>query len=389
MLGSHRAPAAGTVQQIVESGLLPEVLEQVQRFLMLRQQSEPPTPELERAWEAFYLLCTQRIRKYAFACGAREETVGDCTQEVWAELLRRLRTFQLDQERGRFETWLYCIVRGKTANVCRPRRKAMNQNQDCELQNIEAGGRRPELAFEDEEWFSLIWRRLRHGLSACNLRVLQLRLVEGRSVAEVAQELGLSSEQVWYRYHRARRELRAMGSSWIEADGGPRGLFEPQQEKRKKAEKSAQVDPVSPVSRDVGPDFLGCQRANCVDYVFQKLELGRRELTPEWKIKWTCEGTPRPVLCIRKSAMVAYAEICGPGEVANASWPRIVQAAIAAGVAAGIATIVATPSAALPVFRTEFQKHLQGKGCQTLDDGIQVALSAKREPSGPWFECKN
>jgi hypothetical protein len=126
-----------------------------------------------------------------------------------------------------------------------------------------------------------------------------------------------------------------------------------------------------------------------VDYVFQRLELGRRELSPEWKVEWNCDALPKSVLYIRKMAIVAYAEICGPGDWVNVHWPRIVNAAIAAGVAAGIATIIATPTAALPIFRTEFHKQLQGKGGNTGDERIQVALSAKREANGPWCVCKD
>jgi len=126
-----------------------------------------------------------------------------------------------------------------------------------------------------------------------------------------------------------------------------------------------------------------------VDYVFQRLELGRRELNPEWKVEWNCNNSPRPVLYIRKMAIVAYAEICGPGEVINTHWPRIVNAAMAAGVAAGIATIIATPTAALPIFQTEFLKHLHGKGASVLDEIVQVALSAKLEANGQWCVCKD
>jgi hypothetical protein len=126
-----------------------------------------------------------------------------------------------------------------------------------------------------------------------------------------------------------------------------------------------------------------------VDYVFQRVELGRRELIPEWKVEWNCESLPRSVLYIRKLAIVAYAEICGPVDFVNTHWPQIVNAAIAAGVAAGIATIIATPTAALPIFQTEFHKQLRGKGGSAIDEGIEIALSAMQEPNGPWCVCKD
>jgi hypothetical protein len=126
-----------------------------------------------------------------------------------------------------------------------------------------------------------------------------------------------------------------------------------------------------------------------VDYVFQRLELGRRELTLEWKVEWAWDGPkPQPALYFRKTALVAYAEICASEDLIYTGWPRITQAAITAGVAAGIATILATPTAALPIFQAEFFKQLLGKGGAT-DERVQVVLSARQEANGPWCECRD
>ena len=38
---------------------------------------------------------------------------------------------------------------------------------------------------------------------------LRMRCLEGRDVADVAAELGMTSEQVWYRLHRLMKKLRA------------------------------------------------------------------------------------------------------------------------------------------------------------------------------------
>jgi hypothetical protein len=119
------------------------------------------------------------------------------------------------------------------------------------------------------------------------------------------------------------------------------------------------------------------------------LELGRRESDPEWKVKWSCEAKPVPALYIRKTAIVAYAEICGPSDLLTTHWPRIVSAAIGAGIAAGIATIIATPTAALPIFQMEFRKLLQNKGAIAAEDKLQVALLARQQAHGPWCRCES
>jgi hypothetical protein len=203
----------------------------------------------------------------------------------------------------------------------------------------------------------------------------------------VAEKLGLSHEQVWYRYHRARRELEEIGSALACGKHHP-CQHDPLHEKSEKGQDLAQGKAASSVSPFITPSSLACQGGNCVDYAFQRLELGRRELNPEWKVEWNCDAVPRPVLYMRKTAIVAYAEICAPGEFVNAHWPRIVNAAIAAGIAAGIATIIATPTAALPIFQMEFHKQFPGKGSSAVEDKIQVALSATQEANSPWRVCK-
>jgi RNA polymerase sigma factor (sigma-70 family) len=362
----------------------PALLNQIRDFLAHRERGRPPTQEQELAWTAFYRSYSCKIRKYAFSCGATEDEIGDCAQEVWTELLLRLRTFQLDPVRGKFDSWLFRIVRGKAADIHRHKRRAPQTGSDV-WAPAAAPHANPARRLEDVEMLTLAWEHLRRRLSECNFRVLQMRLLEERPVNEVAEKLGLSPEQVWYRYHRARRELETIGSALALGRSGPPAL---ECEGNGKDQQFAQGNGNVSVSRN-GSSFPLRHGGTCVDFVFQRLELGRRELMPEWKVEWNFDDAPRPILYMRKTAIVAYAEICGPGDYVNAHWPQIVNAAIAAGVSAGIATIIATPTAALPIFQTEFQKHLGKLGATaTVEQLVRVALSAKQEANGPWCECE-
>jgi DNA-directed RNA polymerase specialized sigma24 family protein len=64
-----------------------------------------------------------------------------------------------------------------------------------------------------QEWESALLEitltELRRDVSLTNCRLLEMRLVEQRDVAEVAAELGLSREQVSYRQHRLLKKLKA------------------------------------------------------------------------------------------------------------------------------------------------------------------------------------
>src|SRR5262245_35457443 len=87
------------------------LLIQAQHYLIHREYGVDPGTDLEADWQAFHQRYSGRIRKYAVRCGAAEEDLADCVQDVWAELLKRLLTFRLDRARGKFDTWLFHIVR--------------------------------------------------------------------------------------------------------------------------------------------------------------------------------------------------------------------------------------------------------------------------------------
>jgi RNA polymerase sigma factor (sigma-70 family) len=364
-----------------------ELLIQAQSYLTHRQQHLPPSQDLEAAWSAFYDHYSRKIRVYAFTCGAGDEEILDCVQEVWRELLVRLPTFHLDPCRGQFDTWLFRIVQGKTADLRRSRKRWSLQGNSDRLQTVPDNHPSPDRALEEKEMAALAWEQLRGSMSDCDFQLLQLRLVEQRSVQEVAAKLGLSHQQVWYHYHRARRKLAEIGAKVAHGQPLAHPVNHPPGEKKEKDQKFAQGKAAFLVSRNTGRSSQRSKGGGSVDLVLRKVELGRRILVPEWKVEWDCTASPTPMWYQRKLSIVAYAEICGPEDGINNHWPRIVHAAVTAGVAAGIATIIDTPKAALLSFRREFKNHLQSKVGNGIGDDIYVALSASQEANGPWCGC--
>jgi RNA polymerase sigma factor (sigma-70 family) len=199
-----------------------ELLTGAQQYLNLQQQSLPPGQELEAAWGDFYEYCTGKIRTFLRCGGVAQEDSMDCVQEVWRELLVRLPAFQLDAQRGRFNTWLFSIVRSKAADLHRDRANGGGRASADILPTVPDLHPSPERVLETKELVSLLWEQLSERLSECNLQVLWLRLVEERSVEDVAAHLGLRHEQVWYRYRRARRVLEEIGSALLCDEGSPR-----------------------------------------------------------------------------------------------------------------------------------------------------------------------
>jgi RNA polymerase sigma-70 factor (ECF subfamily) len=194
----------------------PELLYRAQHYLRGREKGECPGQGLEAAWEQFYEFYSRKIRSYAFKCGAQEKDISDCVQEVWAELVKRLPGFQLDPRKGKFDTWLFDIVRGKAADTQRFRRRSLVHKNPDVFTSLTDLRPQPGQALEEQEFGDRALGCLRQRLSPCTFQVFYLRLVEQRPVAEVAQALRLTHEQTWYRYHRARQELDKVASALIQ-----------------------------------------------------------------------------------------------------------------------------------------------------------------------------
>jgi RNA polymerase sigma factor (sigma-70 family) len=206
-LNKLRAPNCSTAGAV---RVTTKLLSQAQCYLERRKDHDLAADSLEDAWREFYELCTAKVRNFAFGCGIAASDVADCQQAVWAELIARLPAFQLDPMRGQFETWLFRIVRSKVVDLRRLRQRSLSQDSADILLTLPDHRTSPGLRSESEETAKLVWKALRIKLSPPNLEILQLRLVEHWSGAEVAQLLGLTHEQVRHRYRRGRHALDAI-----------------------------------------------------------------------------------------------------------------------------------------------------------------------------------
>jgi RNA polymerase sigma factor (sigma-70 family) len=229
-----------------------ELLNQAQCYLTHRGRGLPVKQDLEAAWMRFYDFYSRKIRTFAYTRGAKVQDVGDCLQEVWAELLVHLPTFHLNPSVGTFDTWLFQIVRSKTVDLSRSRKHCFVPRIPDSMRSVVDGHPGPVETMEAKEIVAMAWGRITKRLSKCNCQVLQMRLLEGRPVAEVAERLGLSEQQVWYRYHRARRELEGIGTAWSRDPCAPAPHQDLAREKTQNRLESAQGKSGGTVSRNAG-----------------------------------------------------------------------------------------------------------------------------------------
>jgi RNA polymerase sigma-70 factor (ECF subfamily) len=182
-------------------------------YLKQRLQKLAPDAVLTHAWDSFYRTYTSILRRMAgeFHLDAGESE--DLVQEVWAQVIVHLSEFDWQRQGGGLRGWLYTLVRNRALNLIRQKvRHPVRLAGAMELHEVVDRAPGPAAEWEvrwDRELMQLLLADLERKVSPVNHRLLILRWIEDRPLAEVAQLLNLSEKQVTYRQQRLFRKLRA------------------------------------------------------------------------------------------------------------------------------------------------------------------------------------
>jgi RNA polymerase sigma factor (sigma-70 family) len=187
----------------------------VQDYLRSQLQEGTPDALLTAAWDEFYRVYDVLMRRFSYSRGLSGSDVDDCVQAVWLEVASGFGEFEHPAERSGLRSWLYMLVRSKAADLLRSRARRPAESLDA----ARALGREPvdreadPTQLMDRQWeralLETLLEELRQEISETNWNLLRMRCLEGRDVPEVAAELGLSSEQVWYRQRRLMKKLQS------------------------------------------------------------------------------------------------------------------------------------------------------------------------------------
>jgi RNA polymerase sigma-70 factor (ECF subfamily) len=165
-------------------------------------------PGDHEAWQRFVALYTPLLFFWACRMGARAQDAADLVQEVFATLLDRMPSFQLDPGRG-FRAWLRTVMLNKWRDQQRRAAVVGRAGNDAGLDDAAVPDNVAELG-EQEFRQHLVARALelmRTDFEPQTWRAC-LAQVEGKPAAEVAQELGLSLAAVYAARSRVLRRLR-------------------------------------------------------------------------------------------------------------------------------------------------------------------------------------
>jgi RNA polymerase sigma-70 factor (ECF subfamily) len=171
--------------------------------------------KLDGAMEELLARYDRRIRSCARQMAYDRDAVEDLVQETFLRVLSSLPVFE---GKSAFSTWLYRLAHNTCIDTFRrtTRQQAHRTGKDDQALLEEF------LAHDDEEKGGDPEAHLEHELASCyvgwllstlsvdNRRVIELRLLEGRSTDEVAHLLGTTADGVKSRLRRARAQLRGV-----------------------------------------------------------------------------------------------------------------------------------------------------------------------------------
>jgi RNA polymerase sigma factor (sigma-70 family) len=166
---------------------------------------------LALAWDEFYRIYDDLLRRFAAARGLKGQDVDDCLQAVWMEIAARLTDFERPEMRPGLRSWLYTLVRSESCDLLKRRARQKVESLDV-ARHVPAVASPDPLEAMERQWkqalLQTMLQEIRHEVSATNWRLLEMRFMLGSDVAQVAADLGLSSEEVRYRQRRLLNKLR-------------------------------------------------------------------------------------------------------------------------------------------------------------------------------------
>jgi RNA polymerase sigma-70 factor (ECF subfamily) len=182
-------------------------------------------PENSAAWSEFnhlyQPLLENYVRKHGLKLGMQPSDVEEAVQDVLIGLAKRLPSFQLDQSRARFRTYLWRTANNAAINWLRSKKRTDNVEQlDDEIAALQQAAQ----SEPDEDWLVEQRRRvlafaleqIRERTQEKTWACFERHYLQGRRAADVAAELGVSSNVVFVNTSRVLEKLREKCEEYME-----------------------------------------------------------------------------------------------------------------------------------------------------------------------------
>jgi RNA polymerase sigma-70 factor, ECF subfamily len=188
-----------------------ERLQKTRHSLLLRLSNAQD----REAWNEFLEVYESAIFRFACSRGLQSSDAQDVTQKVLATVLEKSRTWEPNSERGSFGAWLFRVTRNLAAKTWNEQVRNVTGTGDSvdqsPLQQV------PEISEQEKTLFQTEYRRalfqwaaerVRNKFEESTWTAFWMNAAEGRGVAEVASQLGISNARVHVAKCRVMARIR-------------------------------------------------------------------------------------------------------------------------------------------------------------------------------------
>jgi len=177
----------------------------------LKHEGSPQSGSNEE-WDRFFEVHSRLLLTMVRSHHCSNDDCEDRIQELWLTLLDRLPNLQCDPSRGQLRDWILATARNRLVDQDRYRHSHSVQPLSHEAA-AELGSREPDpaAAFERNRLVQLVhdaFAELRTQVSERDFDSYRLRWVDGLSIREISQRLGMTEAQIWSSHHRISLKLR-------------------------------------------------------------------------------------------------------------------------------------------------------------------------------------
>ena len=170
--------------------------------------------EDQQSWLEFYNTYWKLIYNVARKSGLKDADAQDVVQETVLTVLRKIKEFEYNRDKGSFNGWLKVITRSRIMDhwrkSSRQPEKNTNQGTESETSGLDESLPDPE-GFElekiwEQEWLSNIHSialdRVKQQVSAQQFQIFDCYVLKEWSVKEIKSKLHFSSGQIYMAKHR-------------------------------------------------------------------------------------------------------------------------------------------------------------------------------------------
>ena len=167
------------------------------------------------AWEEFVQIYPPVVQRFIQRHGLQYADAAEVTQEVLSRVAKSIESWDGDREQGSFRGWLYRITRNQTIDFLRKRNRERSRNagQDAGLSQVADPTTAQSSVFQAEyekQLFHWAAEKLKPKFKPVNWQAFWMSTVEGRSIDEVAEQLGIECSSIYVARSRIMAKLSSL-----------------------------------------------------------------------------------------------------------------------------------------------------------------------------------